>query len=173
MALSYAKNENEVYPTLQNIRYLDSTHTFDTRKHFFVEDWVKHTPEWIKLKRFPGDSTDVRISNKEKFYGFYKETSPHASIQTELSFLPIQKSIKRFDKEWNGPKEAFGIGFVGKLSWLWVTHTGIVFAEPGKRPIIRHASSKEKKVVEMDLAEYLRSRQNSIVGSMFFEFKEF
>jgi D-alanyl-D-alanine carboxypeptidase/D-alanyl-D-alanine-endopeptidase (penicillin-binding protein 4) len=173
MALSYAKNENEVYPTLQNIRYLDSTHTFDTRKHFFVEDWVKHTPEWIKLKRFPGDSTDVRISNKEKFYGFYKETSPHASIQTELSFLPIQKSIKRFDKEWNGPKEAFGIGFVGKLSWLWVTHTGIVFAEPGKRPIIRHASSKEKKVVEMDLTEYLRSRQNSIVGSMFFEFKEF
>ena len=65
-----------------------------------------------------------------------------------------------------------GFGLVGRLNWLWVTHTGFLILEPGKRPTMRHASLKEDKVVDMDFSKYLRSRKKSLEGVMFFEFNE-
>lgn len=65
-----------------------------------------------------------------------------------------------------------GFGLVGKLDWLWVTHTGFLILEPGQKPVMRHASLKKSQVIDMDLSTYLKSRKKSLEGIMFFEFNE-
>lgn len=171
MALARVHDVNYLMDELQAIRYLDSTIDFHKRRHFFVQDWVLDNPEMVKLKRFEGDTTYIRISDRSKFYGYKKLKFEGENPQTELSYLPLQKTIDLFAKPWEGEPAVLGFGLVGKLEWLWVTHTGFLILEPGKMPIMRHASLREDKVVDMDLSKYLKTRRKSLEGVMFFEFE--
>lgn len=171
MALARAESPDDIMNELQGIRYIDSTVDFYKRRHFFVEDWVYNNPR-VQLKRFPGDTSYIRISDKSKFYEFKKLDYAGDNPQTNLSYLPLDKAIKLFKAPWSGEPMVLGFGLVGKLDWLWVTHTGFLILEPGQKPVMRHASLKKSQVIDMDLSTYLKSRKKSLEGIMFFEFNE-
>ncbi len=174
MALSQSSNAQSLIPTLNKIRYLKGEPQFRQRKHFFIEDWIKQSPEWVQLVRFPNDTTATKISDKKKFYGFKKMDYKQKNPTTTLSYVPYDKAIQLMEN-WTYGEKFLGVGFVTKIPWLWVTHTGFLDAtqmDSTNRPLLRHASSKQKKVATVDFKEYLLSRKGKCLGVVFFEFKK-
>ena len=64
--------------------------------------------------------------------------------------------------------KVLGIGIVGTSDKIDLTHTGFVIYYPGQKPVLRHASSQKKQVVEVPLDEYLQTRK--VPGVTFFKF---
>ena len=64
--------------------------------------------------------------------------------------------------------KVLGLGIVGSADNIDYTHTGFVIYTPGQKPVLRHASSQKKQVVEVPLADYLETRK--IPGVAFFKF---
>ena len=170
MALALSKKSVDILGELQKVRYLNGQIDYHRRRHFFVEDWVYGNPEMINLKSFENDTIGIRISNRTKFYGYKKIKIEVENPKTPLKYLQLDSAVKKFKKPWDGKPQILGFGLIGKLDWLWVTHTGFLILEPGKMPIMRHASLQKNKVVDMDFSLYLKSRQKSLDGVMFFEF---
>ena len=64
--------------------------------------------------------------------------------------------------------KVLGMGIVGSSENIDLTHTGFVIYYPGQKPVLRHASSQKKQVLEVPLAEYLQTRK--VPGVTFFKF---
>ena len=88
----------------------------------------------------------------------------------DLRYLPYDKACEWATQPGGDSLKVLGIAFVGKSEKIDATHTGFVVMQPGVRPMLRHASSLKKKVVEQPLAEYLLSRKGKLPGVTFFEF---
>ena len=170
LALAYSKSENEILPNLNKIRYFNGHISYTTRKHYFMEDWVLQSPEIVKIIRFDGDSTGTRTMDKIGFYKNKNITYEGTNPETTIHFLPTDKAIAQFKEKYQGKNNVIGVGFIGKYPKIWATHTGLVILKKGEVPLLRHASSKSKKAVELPLYKYLESRKGKSIGATFFDF---
>jgi D-alanyl-D-alanine carboxypeptidase/D-alanyl-D-alanine-endopeptidase (penicillin-binding protein 4) len=169
LALSRAESPDDLLQELTAIRYRDGRVAYRERKHFFVEDWLRHS-DFAEVLRFSGDSTGVRISDKKWFYGLKEMEWEGENPETPLHFIPYVQALE-MAQNWERT-EVTGIGFIGTFGKLWVTHTGLVFAREG-RAVLRHASTKGDRVREDDLYEYLLSRGGEKVpGVVFFSLQK-
>ena len=173
MALAMSSNSDQIIPQLNAIRYFSDSISYTTRKHFFIEDWIYKSPEYVQTVHFPGDTTHVRTTGKQFFFNLKNLPFLEENPSTSLSYVPYQKALLLLDNwDSNKPYKPFlGVAFVTpKPKWIWVSHTGFLDATEGGNPKLRHASSKNKQVITQDFKEYLISRKGKILGVYFFEF---
>lgn len=88
----------------------------------------------------------------------------------DLRYLPYDKALEFASKPYEGPMMVVGVAFIAKTDKIDATHTGFVVLRPGEKPLVRHASSLRKQVVEQPFAEYLESRRGKLPGVTLFEF---
>ena len=169
LALAAAKNPDSIFSTLQQIRYVSGHIAFENRKHYFVEDWIGKSPEWVRLTRMPGDTMIERIMDKKKFFAAKGIHYPSANPTTKIPYLSIDKAIA-LSKKWDGPDTLMGIGFMSTSPSICVFHTGILIAKHGASLRFRNASLISKQTAEQDLGEYLQSKKAKIPGIVFFDF---
>jgi D-alanyl-D-alanine carboxypeptidase/D-alanyl-D-alanine-endopeptidase (penicillin-binding protein 4) len=170
MALAMSRQTESLLPSLNNIRYFRGPPNYSTRKHFFVEDWIKKSPDYVKLFRFPSDTTLSRTMGKKRFFKSKGISFKGRNPITSLSYLPYDKALEMI-KNWNFGRRFLGVGFVtNRINWLWVTHTGFLDATSNGKPKLRHASSIYKKVVSENFEDYLIKRKGKCDGVLFFEF---
>lgn len=175
LALALASDEDSVFSKLQQIRYLDGKISYMTRKHYMLLDWVGEG-RFAKVIPMQGDTVVERVIPKSEFFKEKKlkytvggKSVPNPRMR--LRYLPYSKAIEFAKKPYEGPAMVAGIAFVAKSDKLDATHTGFVILHGGEKPVLRHASSLKKKVVEQPLLEYLHSRKGKLPGITLFEFK--
>ncbi len=172
MALARAHTADSILSELTKIRYKDSQIYYSMRKHYFIEDWIRSSPELVSQLRIQGDTLGVREMDKKGFYESKNWQYKYENPQTELNYLPLDSAIDIYGSDHGGEERILGVGLVGKYPKIWVTHTGFLVLKPGKKPIFRHASFTNKKVEDVPFAEYLKTRVGSIIGIVLFEFIE-
>ncbi len=169
LAMAYAVHEDSVFNQLQQIRYADGKIDYLTRKHYFVEDWMRDS-RFSKILPMEGDTTMIRELPKKQFFANAGLTYAGDNPKTGIRYLPYGKALKWAKQPWEKPARVYGIAFVGKSESIDVTHTAFLILEPGKKPVMRHASSLQKKVADQALDSYLESRKGKTPGVVFFEF---
>jgi len=170
MALAKSPGEDSVFATLQHLRYIQGQVGFSTRKHYFVEDWIGKSPDWVGLAHMPGDTTIVREMDKKAFFAAKGIVYPDSNPKTSIPYLPTAK-VLLLAQRWNGPDTLMGIGFMSKLPNICVFHTGFLIAKHGQPLRFRHASQLKGETTEQDLGEYLEAKKAKIPGLVFFEFR--
>ncbi len=169
MALSLSPGPEGIMPVIKDIRYINGIVSYENRKHFFIEDWLLGNPHYVKLFRFPNDTTHIKYTGKIRFFNSKGLSAPHNDPVTPLSYVPYDQALD-IASNWTYGRRLLGVGFITDISWLWVTHTGFLEATSKGAPKLRHASSKSHKVVTEDFYQYLKSRKGKCQGVMFFEF---
>lgn len=160
LAISRAANEEEILSSLLKIRYSGLKFDFSHRNHFFVDDWIKNNEKKgvVSLLRLPGDTLWTRTMNRRYFYSLNGlDTTSIANTPSKLWVLPREKAIPYLDSLRGD--EMLGIAFVGKLDWLWVTHTGLLLLNKEETPTLRHASSLRKMVADQLITDYLQEQK--------------
>lgn len=174
LAMALAPSEDSIFAVHQRIRYFDGKIGYTTRKHYLLLDWVGEG-KFARIIPMPGDSVVQRIMPKNEFFKSQKlkylvngEAARDPNVN--ISFLPYKKALEWANVPQGDSLKVIGIAFIGKSEKIDATHTGFVVLRPGQKPMLRHASSLRKKVVEQPLAEYLVSRKGKLPGVAFFEF---
>lgn len=171
LALSLSHTSKDFLPNLNRIRYGQPSIHFANRNHFFVQDWLLNNRKVVAPLILPGEIKALRTTGKKKFFADKGIVITESDPQTPLNYLPSDTAIA-LAKNWPYSDEILGVGFVGTIDWLWITHTGFVIAKQGQPLILRHASSKNGKVSEDNLAEYLAKRGKSVLGIHLFGWRE-
>lgn len=169
LAMSIAKNENEIFSILQKIRYKNGAINFVNRKHYLIADFVNEGI-FAKIMRLPGDTIVERTMAKKTLFASKKIKYDKNDSPIKFSYLPYNRAVEMAAKPYDGPFLVTGIAFVAKQNNLDVTHTGFVIFSSNNLPVLRHAAYK-KQVQEILLKDYLNSRKNNLPGVIFFEFK--
>ncbi|MDR1759769.1 MAG: D-alanyl-D-alanine carboxypeptidase/D-alanyl-D-alanine-endopeptidase [Fibrobacter sp.] len=169
LAMAYAVHEDSLFNQLQQLRYTGGEIDYLTRKHYFVEDWMRDA-RFSKMVPMEGDTTIVRELPKKQFFAKAGLTYEKDNPKTEIRYLPYEKVLKWAKQPWEKPAQVYGIAFVGKSEAIDVTHTAFLILEPGKKPLMRHASSLQNKVADQLFDSYLESRKGKTPGVVFFEF---
>ncbi len=174
LAMALATSEDSIFAIHQRIRYFDGKIGYTTRKHYMLLDWVGEG-KFARVAPMPGDTVIQRIMPKNDFFNskklkFSVAGKPATDPKMDLRYLPYDKACEWANQPGGDSLKVLGIAFVGKSEKIDATHTGFVVMQPGVRPMLRHASSLKKKVVEQPLAEYLLSRKGKLPGVTFFEF---
>lgn len=181
MALAQSRDARDLLPHLLPIRYHADAVAYDTRNHYFVEDWIRHNASRVRVVRFPGDSLMRKPIDKIKFYqGRRPEAKgdtamlrqlpvPATNPVTEIAFMPYAKAVDMMT-QWTHGEKFLGVAFVTDIPGLDVTHTGFLIADGKSPPLLRHASQLSNKVTTQPFKEYLDSRKGKCAGVLFFEF---
>lgn len=169
LAMALATNEDSIFTVHQKIRYLDGKIDYSHRKHYLIEDWVGEG-RFAKMLRVDGDTTIFRTLPKNKFFESKNLKFGKNDPQTRIDYLPYERSLEWAKVEHQENLKVLGVAFIGKSEAIDATHTGFVIMRPGEAPVLRHASSLKKQVVEQPLLEYLESRKGKLPGITLFEF---
>lgn len=181
MALAQIREARELLPRLLPIRYHGDAIAFNTRNHYFVEDWLRHNSALARVVRFPGDTVVHKTIDKIKFYqgrhtaaagdsAILKQLPvPSANPVTEIAYMPYAKAVDMM-ANWTHGEKFLGIAFVTDIPGLDVTHTGFLIADGKNPPQLRHASQLNGKIATQGFKEYLDSRKGKCAGVLFFEF---
>lgn len=171
LALAKSPNIDSLFETLQKIRYFDGKIAYKFRKHYFVGDWLG---EGIFARQIflPNDTTEKRILPKKKFFADKGISFAENDPELYLHYLPFEKAIAFSAEKWQGESTVRGIGFVSVLKTIDTFHVGFLILEKGKKPVLRDASYKFKKVLDHPLEEYLESWKGTgkVPGIVLFEF---
>lgn len=169
LAMSLAHDEKNIFDVLQKVRYRDGRIRYADRKHFMLVDWVGEG-KFAKVLPMDGDTSVYRTMPKKDFFGSKGIKCEGPDAQSEIRYLPYEKSLAWASKPWGGNRGVMGVAFVAKSEKLDATHTGFIILRPGELPKLRHASSAKKQVVEQPFNEYLESRRGKLPGVTLFEF---
>lgn len=174
LALARAPHEDSLFWELQRIRYKDGKIGYANRKHYMVADWVADS-KYAKIIPMAGDTVIQRTMPKVDFFKpkrlKYRVNGKEAKDSPmDLRYLPYEKALEFAGKPYAGPMMVVGVAFIAKSEKIDATHTGFVVLRPGEKPVLRHASSLRKQVVEQPFAEYLESRRGKLPGITLFEF---
>jgi len=164
LALSYAKNYNDFFRILQNIRYKNGVIDYKTRNHFLVADWMTNNG-------FAAGSGWVEIFEKEidkkKFFADPSLDNPKVNI----AYLPKAEAIVYADTMKFARDTIFGLAILSDLPGLDAAHTGFVVGSGKKKGLMfRHASQLKGKVIEQPLSEFLKTTKIKTPGIAFFKF---
>ncbi len=181
MALAQSHGARDLLPRLLPIRYHGDAVAYDTRNHYFVEDWMRNNASLVRPVRFPGDSLMSKPIDKIKFFSGRRPEAkgdtavlrqlpvPAANPVAEFPFLPYDKALETLSN-WTHGEKFLGVAFVTDIPGLDVTHTGFLIADGKNPPLLRHASQLNNKVTTQPFKEYLESRKGKCAGVLFFEF---
>ena len=167
VALAMAKSEKSLYRQLQRLRYKGGKVSFLNRKHYLLDDWVGEG-KYAKVIPMEDEVSVERTMPKKEFFANHKLKYTGKEKPVKVRYMPLDKAIEMAKKTYKGTMKVLGVGIVGTSDKIDLTHTGFVIFYPGQKPILRHASSQKKQVVEVPLAEYLQTRK--IPGVTFFKF---
>jgi len=115
-----------------------------------------------------GEVSVTRTMPKKEFFASHKVKYTGKETPLKVRYMPLDKAIEMAKKTYKGVMKVLGVGIVGTSDKIDLTHTGFVIFNPGQKPVLRHASSQKKQVVEVPLAEYLQTRK--VPGVTFFKF---
>jgi D-alanyl-D-alanine carboxypeptidase/D-alanyl-D-alanine-endopeptidase (penicillin-binding protein 4) len=164
LALAYAKNYDDFFNILQNIRYKNGIINYNTRNHFLLVDWIANNKFIIDNGQLAMDNFEKEI-DKKKFFKDSSMINPKISIQ----FLPKAQAILFADTVKFARDTIFGVAILSDLPGLDAAHTG--FAVNGKKGLmLRHASQLKGKVIEQPLSEFLNTTKIKTSGIAFFKF---
>ncbi len=166
-ALAMAKSEKSLYRQLQRLRYKNGKVSFLTRKHYLLNDWIGEG-KYAKIIPMEGEVSVTRTMPKTEFFKNHHVKYTGKDIPLKINYVPLSKAIADAKKVYHGSLKVLGLGIVGSSDNIDYTHTGFVIYAPGQKPVLRHASSQKKQVVEVPLADYLETRK--IPGVAFFKF---
>jgi hypothetical protein len=159
-SLAFSDSFGQFDKNLKLARYLYGNVDFLMRRHFF-SDWLENSPFNVQDITLDLDSravTTVKHINQKTPEG--ERWIPSVPIKDKnISFIPREFVDDSLIKEL---KSGDLIGIYSHKRGLDVSHTGI-FVENGDKPIFRHASSIEGKVVDTPMLEYLKSKPGIIV----------
>ena len=167
VALAMAKSEKSLYRQLQRLRYKGGKVSYVTRKHYLLADWVGEG-KYAKVIPMENEVTITRTMPKVEFFKTRNVKYSGKDTQLNIRYIPLNKAIEMAKNPYKGSMKVLGMGIVGTADNIDVTHTGFVIFTPGQKPILRHASSIKKQVVELPLAEYLGTRK--VLGITLFKF---
>ena len=167
VALAMAKSEKSLYRQLQRLRYKGGKVSFLNRKHYLLDDWIGEG-KYAKIIPMENEVSVERTMPKKEFFANHKLKYAGKETPLKVRYMPLDKAIEMAKKTYKGAMKVLGVGIVGTSDKIDLTHTGFVIFNPGQKPVLRHASSQRKQVVEVPLAEYLQTRK--VPGVTFFKF---
>ena len=167
VALAMAKSERSLYRQLQRLRYKGSKVSFLTRKHYLLDDWIGEG-KYAKVIPMENEISITRTMPKKEFFKNHNVKFTGKETPLKIRYMPLDKAIEMAKKTYKGTMKVLGVGIVGTSDKIDLTHTGFVIFMPGQKPVLRHASSQKKQVVEVPLAEYLETRK--VPGITLFKF---
>jgi len=170
LAMAIAPNENEIFNTLQKIRYKGGNIDYIHRKHYLLADWVG-SGDYASVMQVPGDTVVKRTMPKQSFFKAKKIKYETPDSPMDLRYLPYNRALEMASKPYEGPLMVTGVAFIANMDNLDATHTGFVVFRNGELPVLRHAAYK-KQVLELPLKEYLESRKGKLPGITLFRFIE-
>ena len=168
LAMALAPNENEIFNTLQKIRYKGGKIGYATRKHYLLADWVGEG-KFARPMQVAGDTIVKRTMPKQEFFRSKKIKYDTPDAPMDLRYLPYNRAVEMASKPYAGPLMVTGVAFVAGANNLDATHTGFVIFRNGELPKLRHAAFK-RHVIELSLKDYLASRKGKLPGITLFEF---
>lgn len=168
LAMAIAPSENEIFSTLQKIRYKGGKIGYVNRKHYLLADWVSDS-KFARVMQVPGDTVVKRTIPKQNFFKAKKIKYDTPDATMDLRYLPYNRAMEMASKPYSGPLMVTGVAFVASANDLDATHTGFVIFRNGELPKLRHAAWK-KQVIELSLKDYLASRKGKLPGITLFEF---
>ena len=168
LAMAIAPSENEIFSTLQKIRYKGGKIGYVNRKHYLLADWVSDS-KFARVMQVPGDTVVKRTMPKQNFFKAKKIKYETPDVPMDLRYLPYNRAVEMASKPYSGPLMVTGVAFVASANDLDATHTGFVIFRNGELPKLRHAAWK-KQVIELTLKDYLASRKGKLPGITLFEF---
>ena len=166
-ALAMAKSEKSLYRQLQRLRYKGGKVSFLNRKHYLLNDWVGEG-KYAKVIPMENEVSITRTMPKSEFFKMHNVKYTAKDKPLTIRYMPLDKAIAMAKKPYKGSMKVLGVGIVGNTDNIDFTHTGFAVFVPGRKPVLRHASSVKKQVVEVPLAEYLEGRK--VPGITFFKF---
>ncbi|MEA2051134.1 MAG: TRAP transporter substrate-binding protein DctP [Campylobacterota bacterium] len=153
-ALKHSKSFKEFKTNLLYTRYKDSKISYQTRKHFF-SDWVTFNLNIKDITCTLGDcqKTTKYLNNKIDGKVYLKEIP---IVKREIYYIKPQ--------DINLSKLSSGdyVGIYTNIDGLDVTHTGLIVLKNGL-VYLRHASSIQKKVVDVLFSEYISTKAGVII----------
>ena len=153
-ALKHSKNLSEFKTNLIETRYKNKNISYKKRKHFF-SDW------FVFNKKIDDITCDIGVCNKTTKYLNKKDVD-----KKYLKDIPIIKRdiyyLKAKNINKSKLKQGDYIGIYTKLKGLDVTHTGVIIIKD-KTVYFRHASSFQKKVVDVLFDEYVSSKSGVVI----------
>ena len=169
LAMAISPNENEIFNTLQKIRYRGGSIGYVNRKHYLLADWVGEGT-FARPMKIQGDTVVFRTMPKQSFFKAKKIKYESPDAPMELRYLPYDRAVEMASRPYEGPLMVTGVAFVANMDNLDATHTGFVVFRNGEKPLLRHAAYK-KQVLELPLVDYLKSRSKAkLPGITLFEF---
>lgn len=174
LAMALAPDPDSIFNIHQKIRYFDGQIDFSSRKHYLLADWVERGG-FARVVPMDGDTTIDRVLPKNAFFKakklpYLENGVPAKDPKIQIRYLPYDKAVEVMSKPYEGPLVVLGVAFISNKAVVDAYHTGFVVCVPGELPRVRHASSLQKKVVELPLAEYLKNSKGKLPGITLFEF---
>ncbi|WP_032116440.1 DUF1460 domain-containing protein [Candidatus Arsenophonus nilaparvatae] len=160
-AISHSTNKQTFLENLVKTRYIDSNVSYLKRKHFF-SDWFANSPK---------NANDITNKISDSYITVTKHLNLKSDggkfipdlniIERKINYIPSDKVNSHTLQKL---KTGDYIGIYSKLDGLDVSHVGMVIKK-GDQIYYRNASSlsKNMKVVDTPLLDYIRSRPGIIV----------
>ena len=150
---------------LDRIRYRGGRVSFFNRNHFFVPDWIPGN-SWLLEDvsthiGYPAVDTLRRDIGRKKFLAYKNISIPQ--IKDDPDYMTLYIPFHEVPGKLPLIQEPMVIVFIGYADWLMAKHVGMVYPDPETGVMLIHASSDNKQVVQMKLADYLAS-MSGILG---------
>jgi len=157
-ALSLSGTTADLADKLRRVRYEKPGMDYKTRNHFFTQ-WIDNNREWLACPVFPDTVMQCEQKELNRKEGGSLWLGGIPVVQKTICYLPRKKiSARLLDSLRSGDV----IGLVTSLKGLDVTHVGMALR--GKDQLmLRHASSKQGKVVDEDLLGYV-AKNKGVAG---------
>ncbi len=148
----------DVLPVLDRIRYRAGRVSFFDRHHFFVPDWIPHNSWLVEdvTSSVGGGAARLltRTVGKMRFLESYGLDHEGFHDQERSTWIIPAAEIATVEERL---EHGMIVVLIGRRSWLFATHTGILVRPADGSPIrLRHASGSAGRVVDEDFFGYLR-----------------
>lgn len=170
LALALSDCPENFLPTLLQLSYYDANPIYENRFHFMSCDWNLQNQQNGFVKDITGEIGGELVQcaigdiDKPNWYRFQQKPVPKKTVveRASINYLPLDALFEQPDLLLMFPR--ISIIEIVRPNWdlrqkigtqLHVSHLGFCLHEKNKL-FFRHASSEQKKVVEVPLSDYLK-----------------
>ena len=145
---------------LAKIRYKDDAVMWEKRKHFF-SDWVSghHKNAHDVTKEIGGAAAETATKELNRKTDGSPWLPGLSAVKREISYIPSQEISPQILQ---GIETGDYLGIYSDKDGLDVSHTGIAVRKGGG-VYLRHASTVHAKVLDEELADYMRNKPGLLV----------
>jgi hypothetical protein len=180
LAEALAPRPAEVLPTLLRLRYREGHVAFTGRNHHFVADWLPHNA-WLvtDLTNALGSPHVRRMTKRIDRAALFAsagvkpggrpagEAAAPPPEERSTTYIPRDKAPALLARL---PDVSIAV-FVQDRPGIFAAHTGFLI-RGGHTVTLRHASQRQKRVVDEPLLDYLKRAPKRIVGLKVLGLKE-